>query len=129
MAVYFIRDAVLPKVKIGHSWSPTHRMRTLKSELRRDLQLLKTLPGGRTEESELHKRFKEYRLHGEWFELSDAIVRFIGRRRPEKQKPFAQILRETVKRMVKAKYTVEQIAEALKVSTGTVYNLLNELNG
>jgi len=33
------------------------------------LRVLKTIPGYSDEEKALHKRFKEHRRHGEWFEL------------------------------------------------------------
>lgn len=130
MAVYFIRDAKLPKVKIGYSYSPDHRLKQLQGLLRRELQLLKSIPGSMKDEKALHVRFKEDHLHGEWFRLSDKLAQFIGRKRPAKAvlKPLGDIIRETVLGMVSAGYTKEQIAKALKVSTGTVYNLLNELN-
>ena len=129
MAVYFIRDAERLEVKIGYSYSPERRMKALQSGHRRPLQLLKTLPGARAEEAALHRRFKEYKIWGEWFHLTGKLARFIGRKRPPvkpKPSPIDELVREAVTAMVAAKYTDEQMAAAFRVSTETIYNLLNE---
>lgn len=127
MAVYFIRDAKLPEVKIGYSYSPERRLKALKSEYRRELQLLKTIYGYRAEEAALHRKFKQYRLHGEWFQLTGELVRFIGRRRPAKvppRKPFTQILQETIRDLLAADYTKEQAASTLMMTVDGLDEIL-----
>lgn len=128
MAVYFIRDAERPEVKIGYSYCPATRMKALQCGHKRPLQLLKTLPGARAEEAAFHRRFKEYKIWGEWFRLEGKLARFIGRKRPRKILSFKEALEATLRDLVASGWTEQQIANALKVSTGTVYNLLRELN-
>lgn len=128
MAVYFIRDAERPEVKIGYSYSPTTRMKALQCGHPRPLQLLGTIYGYRAEEAALHRKFKQYRLHGEWFQLSDEIVRFIGRRRPAKvppRKPLMEILRDTIRDMLAAKNTKEQVATALMMTIDGIDEILS----
>lgn len=128
MAVYFIRDAERPEVKIGYSYSPTTRMKALQHNHPRPLQLLKTIYGFRAEEAALHRKFKQYRLHGEWFQLSDELVRFIGRRRPVKvppRKPLMEVLRDTIRDMLAAKKTKEQVASVLMMTVGGIDEVLS----
>lgn len=127
MAVYFIRDAEKPEVKIGYSYSPVGRLKVLKSQYRRELQLLKTLPGARAEEAAFHRQFKQYRLHGEWFQLTGELVKFIGRRRPAKvppRKPLTQILQETIQDLLAANYTKEQAASTLMMTVDGLDEIL-----
>lgn len=63
--VYFISDG--EAVKIGISKNPTKRLAQLQTGHPRRLSILATLPGGADEEMQLHGRFREHRLHGEWF--------------------------------------------------------------
>jgi DNA invertase Pin-like site-specific DNA recombinase len=80
--VYFIRDG--SKVKIGHSVKPSVRMATLETHSK--LELLAVCHGGRIREQALHKRFKEYRIKGEWFDLSPPIIKYIASLKRAKEK-------------------------------------------
>ncbi len=42
------------------------------------LSILGVVPGSLREERELHDRFSEHRLHGEWFEPSEALLSHIA---------------------------------------------------
>ncbi len=57
--VYFAKRGEL--IKIGVATDPEARMRELSAKL------IATLPGGRDLERELHARFIDYCVHGEWF--------------------------------------------------------------
>jgi hypothetical protein len=80
--VYFIRDG--GKVKIGHSVKPSVRMAALETHSK--LELLAACHGGRIREQALHKRFKEYRIKGEWFDLSPPIIKYIASLKRAKKK-------------------------------------------
>ena len=126
MAVYFIRDADRPEVKIGYSAAPHERLRQLQFKFRRKLQLLKYMPGDLRDEKALHRKFKDEALGYEWFRLSDRLARFIGRRRPAKPKPLDQIFYETILDMQAQGYTDEQVAGTLKISVQTLIVFLRE---
>lgn len=74
--VYFIGNG--GKVKIGISISPQARLKEMEVSNHGELKLLATLPGGRKRERELHRRFMQYHIRGEWFELVTPIKKFIA---------------------------------------------------
>ena len=41
------------------------------------MMLLGELPGGRADEADLHRRFRSFRVRGEWFRYSDELRAFI----------------------------------------------------
>lgn len=131
MSVYFIRDTNKPEVKIGYSHDPARRLRKLEKETRRTLQLLGTIYGGYAEEQALHRQFKDFNIRGEWFRLEGALVQFIGRKRPPKPKPpkpLSEIFRETVRDMLKAQHTHEQIAETLMMTVPVLIDYMKTNN-
>ncbi len=65
--LYFIRYSQRNAVKIGYSASPAERLRGLQTSSPDKLTLLGICPGGREEESALHRRLGHLRLRGEWF--------------------------------------------------------------
>ena len=67
--VYFIEAPSTGLVKIGKTTDLEERFKSLCTMSPTPLRLLKVIPGYSDEEKTLHKRFKEYRRHGEWFEL------------------------------------------------------------
>ena len=73
--VYFLRAGNV--VKIGHSTNLRSRFKSLKTGIAEDARVVKALPGGRNREREFHKRFAEYRLRGEWFDLRGALARYL----------------------------------------------------
>jgi hypothetical protein len=72
--VYFITTAEADRVKIGFtSNSPASRLRELQTGSPFELCIIATECGSLAREQELHRRFAEHRLHGEWFEMCDEI--------------------------------------------------------
>ncbi len=80
--VYFVeRDGF---IKIGTTTNLSSRLGTLAREILRvegmaqgPVTLLATLPGGRTEERNLHRRFAHLRAGGEWFRPDDDLLAVI----------------------------------------------------
>ncbi|MCP4336644.1 MAG: hypothetical protein GY679_02205 [Mycoplasma sp.] len=75
--VYFIGNQEEGNVKIGFSTDVNRRIKELQTSSPSKLKILKTFPGDISKERELHERFKEYRIKGEWFELVGNLKCFI----------------------------------------------------
>lgn len=72
--VYVVRCSVTGAVKIGCTAKLERRLRSLQNSSATRLELLATMRGGETVEGRLHRRYAEYRLHGEWFQLPTEIL-------------------------------------------------------
>lgn len=76
--VYFAMAEGL-RIKIGYSTDPERRIREMQTGASAPLRLIATIPGNPATEREFHKRFKEYRLHREWFKFAGKLRLFIQR--------------------------------------------------
>lgn len=80
--IYFILDESSGFLKIGMANDPASRLALLQVGNPNRLELVGTLPGGRREELELHRRFAVFRGLGEWFraepDLLASIYRLLG---------------------------------------------------
>jgi hypothetical protein len=75
--IYFIRMTGTEFIKIGFtSRQPEKRLAELQTAAPSALELLCTLPGDETIESELHRRFWQYKTDGgdEWFKIPTNIL-------------------------------------------------------
>ena len=85
--IYFLQPTDGGPIKIGFSADVDTRHKALEAHYRRPLALLATLPGGRTEEAEIHRRFDHLRLDNggsrgariEQFRPAADLLAFIGR--------------------------------------------------
>jgi len=75
--VYFITAGGDAPIKIGCSTNVFGRLATLQTASPAPLGVVCTLPGDRTTEATLHRRFKDYRLKGEWFSPAPPILDYI----------------------------------------------------
>lgn len=80
MSVYFI-GAENGLIKIGRSKNPKKRLRLIKTMSPISLELLGVIDCGRKEsvslERRLHLKFKDLRVHGEWFKPGTELLCFI----------------------------------------------------
>lgn len=83
--IYFVQAECGGPVKIGFTVDVDERVKALQCGSPFPLRVVATRPGTLGTEAELHRRFARHRLHGEWFEASDDIERFL-------QKPLAPAL-------------------------------------
>lgn len=74
--VYFVREENGP-VKIGWGAKPRRRMAAMQSGNPRRLHLLAYFPATRSVERDLHERFSDLRLSGEWFQPHPALLDYI----------------------------------------------------
>lgn len=75
--VYFIQAVTAGLIKIGIAGDVAARLRSLQSNTGDELRLLATQPGGQRREQELHTQFAAYRVRGEWFRPSAALLDLI----------------------------------------------------
>lgn len=122
--VYFLRneDGTGP-IKIG--WTrrdPWARLRGCQVGSPVRLRLIAAMPGARHEELQLHWRFHQWRVHGEWFEPSDGLLSLI-----------AEAVREHAALLVKPLppshdvATPEWVAGQLQISRGVAERLVRDL--
>lgn len=72
--VYFISHVgAEEKVKIGYSKNPWSRVVELATGSPEGIIFIGQIPGGPDTETSWHEKFKEYRLNGEWFSMSEEL--------------------------------------------------------
>jgi len=105
--VYFVQDG-LGRVKIGVTNDVAKRLSSLKTGSSTDLSLIRFIEGaGPKVEKWLHRRFKDQRIQGEWFEFSAAMMQIIT---PDETASIPQIVKRRDIRLT----TKERIAEAIR---------------
>ena len=75
MSVYIIAEEGTDYIKIGHSENIRRRREVLQMGNPSSLYVLRVYDGGSEVECWLHRKLKEYRKRGEWFDYGHAIVR------------------------------------------------------
>lgn len=73
--IYAIR--CMDRVKIGFSTDPILRFNKVQSDNAEPCRLLGVIAGDLDLEAELHSRFSEYHIRGEWFHLKGAVAEFV----------------------------------------------------
>jgi hypothetical protein len=73
--VYFVR--VGRYVKIGSTRDFPRRIVDIQIGSAEELELLCTIPGDHKKEKELHQKFRNAHLRGEWFAISDELRGFV----------------------------------------------------
>lgn len=76
--VYFIQEGEDGPIKIGCTKGLQGRLDQLQTGHARKLHLRASFEGGREQERELHARFAEHRLQGEWFMPAPALLSHIA---------------------------------------------------
>jgi hypothetical protein len=76
--VYFFQKGRRQIVKIGYSGDHAERMGNLQQATPDRLRLIATLPGSRSVEAELHRRFRRYKVTGEWFRLEGELAEYVA---------------------------------------------------
>jgi hypothetical protein len=75
--VYFARARSIKRVKIGYSTNIKQRMLTLRHPLLGNMKVLAWMHGTEKTESEMHKRFMDLHIAGEWFRLEGKLAKLI----------------------------------------------------
>ena len=66
-------------VKIGYATDLRKRLRQIQSHCPFALRLLKAVAGGFDFEADLHRQYREWNSHGEWFEATPKLLEHIER--------------------------------------------------
>lgn len=74
--VYFIQAGLGP-IKIGYTTDIKRRLPSLQTSTSKKLRVLATIAGRVGLERELHRRFHEHRISGEWFRPAPELLAFI----------------------------------------------------
>jgi len=77
LKLYFLKSG--NAVKIGYSTNPRGRLHSLQTGCSEPAFFAKIIPGRRADEARFHKRYAEYRLRGEWFDLRGSLARYLER--------------------------------------------------
>jgi Meiotically up-regulated gene 113 len=76
---YFIQHEEGGPIKIGMSSDPEERLRGININSHDPrYKLLGVMPGGRTQEKNLHIQFRHIRVHGEWFLPEPELLDYIA---------------------------------------------------
>lgn len=76
--IYFIRDPLSRRVKIGLSDDPWKRLAYIQIGCPSDLELAGVEPGEEAREKALHQQFAAYRVRGEWFSETAELAQYIA---------------------------------------------------
>jgi hypothetical protein len=76
--IYLIQNANTGNVKIGYSANPCNRLATHQISTDCELRLLAHRKGSQPEERQLHKKFADYLVRGEWFCPATEIMLYFG---------------------------------------------------
>ena len=77
--VYFARNTESGRVKIGSSWVPASRVRSLSRTEHAPVELLAVIrDAGPIVEREMHERFEHLRWRGEWYEPMPELLGYIA---------------------------------------------------
>ena len=121
-------------IKIGFSDQPTVREKTLQSEAPH-IELIFITLGGRSTESALHLRYKEFRVRGEWFALSKEQIEEIIASNPilyrKTENNFlssaAENLLEILRESTQESFSPNFLANNLFIDTRNLRPILEEL--
>ena len=75
--IYFIQAGQDGPIKIGVSDNPQSRLEALQTAHYEKLRLLGVIGGGDSKEKEMHLRFNQYGMTGEWFKPVGELLDFI----------------------------------------------------
>jgi|GEM_PF-5101312 len=76
--IYFVQLEGQPKLKIGITTDVNARIAQLQTASPYQLKLVAVIAGTAATEKSYHRRFKQYRTSGEWFDLAGDLKKFVN---------------------------------------------------
>lgn len=74
MTIYLVQAGDNGLIKIGYALNPELRLAKLQSDCPFPARIIALIPGDRSNEEQLHRRFRRDRIRGEWFAPTEAIL-------------------------------------------------------
>lgn len=99
--IYFLEAVGCRLVKIGYSLDVLRRVSAIAVSCPVELRLRALLPGGPSDERELHRRFAADRSHGEWFRITPAIAALMAEHKVDQVLRFNAAAPPVAKRAVR----------------------------
>jgi hypothetical protein len=82
--IYLIKCTADNTCKIGYSRNPNTRLSGVQTGNPNELNLEYVIDGNKKDEANLHEKFKDYRIRGEWFEYSVDIKEYFSNEKPSR---------------------------------------------
>lgn len=115
MSVYFI-EAGTGEIKIGSAKNPASRLSMLRTGSPIPLTLKAVMPGGRSEELDLHRRFAANKIRGKWFKPNADILALIDQ--------WPHVTKPTRVPTSRADSLVRKVRDHLKVTQADLADML-----
>lgn len=90
--VYLIECVGSDFYKIGYATNPEQRVKELQIGCPYELRMVNSFPGGINEERELHARYNNSAIRGEWFQISKSSLEIYKFMSLEKWMPYADFM-------------------------------------
>jgi hypothetical protein len=117
--IYFIQNTETKHIKIGYSDNVRSRLSDLQISSPHELAILTVCEGGIEVEKELHDKFNDHYVRGEWFNPSEELISYINEFPPYVNKTYIGLR----KLRRDKKMTMEDVGKIMSISKQGVSDL------
>ena len=117
--IYFIQNTDTKHIKIGYSDNIRRRLSELQITSPHELTILTICEGGIEVEKELHDKFNDHYVRGEWFNPSEELISYINGFPPYVNKTYIGLR----KLRRDKKMTMEEVGKIMSISKQGVSDL------
>jgi hypothetical protein len=117
--IYFIQNTDTKHIKIGYSDNIRRRLSELQITSPHELTILTICEGGIEVEKELHDKFNNHYVRGEWFSPSEELISYINEFPPYVNKTYIGLR----KLRRDKKMTMEEVGKIMSISKQGVSDL------
>lgn len=117
--IYFIQNSETKHIKIGYSNDVRKRLSEIQISSPHELKILSICEGDIELEKELHDKFNDYYIRGEWFNPSEELISYINNFPPYINKEYIGL----TKLRKDKKMTMEEVGNILCISKQAVKDL------
>lgn len=117
--IYFIQNKETKHIKIGYSKDVRKRLSEIQTTSPHELTILTTCEGGIEMEKELHHKFSNSYIRGEWFTPSEELITYINNFPPHVNKEYIGLS----KLRKEKKMSLEYVGRKMKITKQSVYDI------